>query len=392
MDLRKPTAVNNRDKPVIIFKNKVELKESPTIKQAAKWLKNYLGLDYMPFSRIMDGITEDEQWEFNGDVFQFTTNDKVGFEKLKAIKNKGKSGKVKPTGYWTFFCNPEKWAIDDFLTSGKVYDTFSITKWQKDWFRTGQLGVIRVGHDNRKKSVLKGKNKLARGVYAVVEVLGKPILSASRDDHWLEENEGEKLRYRVPIKYLNNLLFTPILLEEINVTYLEVDKFILDGFQGSSYPLEPETFNLIIDHIGGFKKLNFEFDKDKIDSSNKLAEIEEKYIGAVPEVKERVSKYIERGVIAKEYKKRMGFKCQLCEALELNPYSFKKPNGDYYIETHHVIPVSELQVGSLSTNNLLTLCANHHRQIHYGNVEIIENNQDKFIFNIDDRVVEIEKK
>lgn len=274
MKLRKPIAINKRDKPVIIFKNQIELKEFPTIKKAAKWLKEYLGLDYIPFSRIMAGIIEDEQWEFERDIFQFTTADKIRLDKIKTIKNIDKSGKTKPTGYCTFFCSPEKWAIDDFLMSGKVYDTFSITEWQKDWFRTGQLGVIRVGYDNRKKSVLDGKSKLARGIYAVVEVVGKPILSASRDGHWLEENEGEKLRYRVPIKYLNNLLYTPILLEEIDVPNLKVDTFILDGFQGSSYPLDPQTFNLIIENIGGVEKLNFEF--DKIDSSNKLAEIERK--------------------------------------------------------------------------------------------------------------------
>jgi hypothetical protein len=46
--------------------------------------------------------------------------------------------------------------------------------------------------------------------------------------------------------------------------------------------------------------------------------------------------------------------------------------------------------GSLSPDNLITVCANHHRQLHYGDVKLIENNS-KFIFVIDGKYVEIPK-
>jgi hypothetical protein len=47
--------------------------------------------------------------------------------------------------------------------------------------------------------------------------------------------------------------------------------------------------------------------------------------------------------------------------------SFVKENGRKYSEAHHVIPLSEN--GSDETDNIMCLCANHHRQMHYGNVK-----------------------
>jgi len=35
------------------------------------------------------------------------------------------------------------------------------------------------------------------------------------------------------------------------------------------------------------------------------------------------------------------------------------------------MPVSKKQIGSLAASNILTLCANHHREVHFGCVEIV---------------------
>ena len=137
------------------------------------------------------------------------------------------------------FCNPKKWAIDDFLASNKVKDTFSVTSWQRDWFKEGQLGVIRVGHDHRNKEQLNGKLKLKRGIYAVVEVMGEPIYSFGRGEHYYEESNQEN--YRVPVRYIRNLLDKPVLLENLNLEDHEYDKYLVEGFQASSMPLNPQT-------------------------------------------------------------------------------------------------------------------------------------------------------
>jgi len=31
---------------------------------------------------------------------------------------------VKPSGYWSFICQPKKWEIDKFFESNIIYDTY----------------------------------------------------------------------------------------------------------------------------------------------------------------------------------------------------------------------------------------------------------------------------
>lgn len=109
-----------------------------------------------------------------------------------------------------------------------------------------------------------------------------------------------------------------------------------------------------------------------------------------PEVKQVITKKIERGNLANKVKKFVNYECLICKKIHNTTQSFKKSNGDTYVEVHHVEPVSGLKKGSLSLANIITVCANHHRQLHYGNVEYqIEN--DYFTFNIDKQIITIDK-
>jgi len=114
-----------------------------------------------------------------------------------------------------------------------------------------------------------------------------------------------------------------------------------------------------------------------------IAKLEKKMKGQRPEVKQRISNFIERGAISNKVKKLNNYQCSLCEALGVPTNSFVKTNGEMYIETHHVEPVSTVKSGVLSITNLMTVCANHHRQLHYGNVNLIENGDKRFIFAVD---------
>ncbi len=66
-------------------------------------------------------------------------------------------------------------------------------------------------------------------------------------------------------------------------------------------------------------------------------------------------------------KKSRGEKCQICG------YFFQMKNGEKYVECHHLEHLSE---GGLDVSkNILVLCANHHRQFHFGNVRILEHTE-----------------
>jgi hypothetical protein len=121
-----------------------------------------------------------------------------------------------------------------------------------------------------------------------------------------------------------------------------------------------------------------------------LIATERNLLGRKPEVRERVSKSIERGSIGQKLKRANGFKCQLCDVLGLNPVGFLKANDEPYVEAHHVTPVSALEVGSLEASNIMILCANHHREMHYGRIEL-ERDEREFILKLNGDALRIKR-
>jgi 5-methylcytosine-specific restriction enzyme A len=153
------------------------------------------------------------------------------------------------------------------------------------------------------------------------------------------------------------------------------------------FPLLIEMSDEIEDLSEVYSLLNtYEIDKIK-----ELKALESKMKKLRPKVKERLSKTIERGAIANKVKEITNYECLVCKALGQNPLGFTKQNGINYVETHHVEPVSNQKEGSLSITNLITVCANHHRQLHYGNTELLENTIEYFKFKIDCKEVKIKK-
>ena len=137
------------------------------------------------------------------------------------------------------------------------------------------------------------------------------------------------------------------------------------------FPISSDDFHAVTELLGeNIDALPAPADPLAITAA-KLSELERWYISASPEVRKRVSNAIERGPIGVLVKKANGYKCQLCAALGRDPFGFKKPDGEHYVEAHHVMPVSKKQVGSLTASNIMTVCPNHHRQLHYGGVEVV---------------------
>lgn len=159
--------------------------------------------------------------------------------------------KTHPTGCWTFFCNPRKWAIDEFLSqSGVLEDSWRVNPWQKSWFEPGQLGVIRVGRDTRTLVQLEAKPRLMPGIYAIVEVLAPSEFSLPTGgvSHYKDPSAREKMDWRVRIRYHLNLLPKPLLFEPLKEDPAMVeDPYLIPGIQARSMPLRLITFQRILE-------------------------------------------------------------------------------------------------------------------------------------------------
>lgn len=132
-------------------------------------------------------------------------------------------------------------------------------------------------------------------------------------------------------------------------------------------------------------------DNTDANSLDSILRLENKMKRTTPEVKQRISSFIERGAISNKVKRMTGYKCQICEARGQDPYSFKKSDGVYYIESHHIEPVSSKKLGVLSITNIITVCANHHRQLHYGNAYLESDLGESFLFKIEGEKIMVEK-
>ncbi len=301
---------------------------------------------------------------------------------------------------WTFFSNPKYWYVDDFLKSDKVKGEiyYSINKDHRDRFRIGDIGVIRVGIDYRNKSELDGREKLKSGIYAIVKVMSLPEFIKDNDsEFYANKDDINKDKWRVKIKVIKNLIDSPIIFNEKNKGELGQDKYLINGFQRATMPLDEDVFYKVIKliNLNNYTNINkYEEIIDIKNLGNSITGIEllnEFYANTNIEQKEKLVKVIERGKIANKIKEYIQYKCQICESLGQNPYSFKKKSGEYYVETHHIIPVSDTKNSKLSVDNLICLCPNHHKQVHYGNVEIINNNDTYVEYNIDGIKVKIDK-
>ena len=72
------------------------------------------------------------------------------------------------------------------------------------------------------------------------------------------------------------------------------------------------------------------------------------------------------GSVTRALKKLLGAKCQICEWEGFVKKSVKNNKEEGFIEAHHLTQISDKQSGSLCTDNIILVCPNCHREIHYG--------------------------
>ncbi|WP_156375876.1 HNH endonuclease [Methylobacterium sp. Leaf125] len=330
--------------------------------------------DYLAEGKV--GLTrgnrlEEAIWE------EFSNNPMQLAEAVASIRRlpyagllKGLSVQPDEPPYWVFVCNPKRWAIDRFIAEGIEVDTWGVRPSDRERFAPGQLGLVRVGIDRRSMAERAGASPLEAGIYALCTVESSAFASTGASDAFWGEGEAREPGWpTIRMRYLQTYLNQPLTITTLREAAPQISPLLLNGHQAASFPLAAADFHAVLKLLGGLNdaKLVSESEPDTFD---KLAALEQKYLSACPEVKQGLSRKIERGPVGALIKRANGFRCQLCEALGQNPIGFKKANGEPYVEAHHVMPVSTLMVGSLAASNVMTLCANHHREVHYGDVTI----------------------
>lgn len=209
------------------------------------------------------------------------------------------------------------------------------------------------------------------GIYALCEVESEVFEgTGAGDDFWAVGQERKAGWPTVNIRYLRTYHAAPLTIERLKAERPDVSELLLNGFQAASFPIRPADFHAVMALLGEELDNLGAVQPDGV-TADKLAAMEMKYLRASPEVRERLSRTIERGPIGALLKRATGFRCQLCEALGVDPIGFLKANGEPYVEAHHVMPVARRQIGSLAASNVMILCANHHRQMHYGGIEVV---------------------
>jgi predicted HNH restriction endonuclease/predicted RNA-binding protein with PUA-like domain len=290
--------------------------------------------------------------------------------------------------YWVFVCNPKKWAIDRFFDRNIEHDEWGVRPSDQHKFAPGQLGVVRVGVDRRSKLQRDAKPSLEPGIYALCEVESEAFPGTGANDEFWVDGEGREPGWpTVKIRYLRTYRDRPLTIERLNAERPNISRLLLDGFQAASFPITASDFHAVLELLGEDVD-DLAAPQEGDTSPEALTVLQRKYLHASPEVKERISRYIERGSTGTMVKKQLGYKCQVCAALGREPLGFRKNNGEPYAEAHHVTPVSAMQAGSLAASNVMVVCANHHRQMHYGGIDVVIGEK-SFDFAIDGQLIAI---
>lgn len=113
----------------------------------------------------------------------------------------------------------------------------------------------------------------------------------------------------------------------------------------------------IINNENAESNIEFIEDEEDIDTQIEkdfLDDVDVPENETIEEHNKRVKRYKK---IVKALKKKYNYRCQLCG------YTFHMDNGNDYCEAHHIKMLS--QDGSQGPENIIILCANHHRIFHY---------------------------
>jgi hypothetical protein len=166
-------------------------------------------------------------------------------------------------------------------------------------------------------------------------------------------------------------------------------QYLKSALQTSTIPMSRTAFDAVV-RKSSLDKHDLGIER-RVATTDGVRLLEAMWASMTPSKKERVGKYIERGPVGDLVKRKRMYRCQICEALKLHDVGFVRPDGRPYCEAHHVQPVSLMLTGSLAASNIMVLCANHHRQAHYGRFEIVRFRDDGWDIKFNDQLVQLQQ-
>lgn len=86
-----------------------------------------------------------------------------------------------------------------------------------------------------------------------------------------------------------------------------------------------------------------------------------------------------------------GYRCQVCKAIGMETQTLRTNAGNNYVEAHHVVPVSLGQAGTVSPRNVISVCASHHREMHYGAIASASDLGTAYRIVVEDRIAIVPK-
>jgi len=195
-------------------------------------------------------------------------------------------------------------------------------------------------------------------------VVGNIEADLDGDHFFAEILEGVQFQKKVPI-YLNE---SEKYIEGLG--HSEVRNKATPAWQSSIRKLSDPAYFEILRRAGLSKDINNDFCEieSQVDPLKILTALNKKLQNLPPkELNNKAQAYLDRGgSVTRALKKLLGAKCQICEWEGFVKKSVKNNKEEGFIEAHHLTQISDKQSGSLCTDNIILVCPNCHREIHYG--------------------------
>lgn len=334
-----------------------------------------LNRDWIPGFKPLENVGPAARAEIIRALDALEAPDAVPTPQLPPVQSK-ESRKLPSTGYWIFICRRERWDGEAWLKHGESETLYKVSEHNRDEVQVGDLGVLRLN----KLAATKTRAERPAGVYALVEVIEPPKFRPDENAQgYSNPDDGRESAWRARIRVLANLIDMPVaaaaLPESADFQYIR------EPLQTSSIPISRRAFATIVSS-SGINRSDLTFARQATTSEGVLR-LERMAKDLDPVSKEKVSRHIERGPMGQRVKEKRLHRCQLCEALGLQPVAFIKKDGAPYAEAHHVQPVSLMLAGSLAATNIMVLCPNHHRQAHYGSFKVVEHLPSEWLVELD---------